>query len=574
MLDRHQIDSLEPHVHRLALSDNRLLEVTVTPETLGPSIQIVYTDPLYSVVTSDTELPFSVSAEEPVLRFPSIPVEPEIDAAPGRLTILLAQLRKLVPTMDPLLTGAVVLGMAAVLCFVLWTRSGPHISAHDLLLRAQRQETGIAQSEPSGVIYQKVRIKAPARTTERTLYRDIQRQRHAKSQALDASDAKLKAELAVAGVDWDDPISPAGYREWRSHEFIQDDSVKSAGDNLLILTTNVNDGEVISESLTVRKSDFHAVGKTIELRGYGTVEIAELNYAVLPWSAVNPDWFGPAVLTNPGVSSDTHPALIPRLPVSLTYGELDGAELSARLELNRLHADTGEQIEIIRDPSGIVVKGIVETEQRRHELDGQLDMLPHVTASISSIEGLKVKPSQADELSSIKVIEMQTLATPLETYYLAHGRSIAPVGDLAQQLFNTSFAINLESRAIDDLQHRFSHDEDVSMVASAALADLLFTHKHKLLAALEDEERLLVDTRIEAPRSKEPALTNGTDLALAALAERNLALIKELALGKGGSSRSADTIASELAASLNELNLRIRKVQVVSRNSTKLDKRK
>jgi hypothetical protein len=87
MLDRQQIDSLEPQVHRLVLSDDRLLEVTVTPETLGPSIQIVYTDPLYSVVTSDTgeELLSSVSAEEPVLSFPPVPTESEINATPDGL---------------------------------------------------------------------------------------------------------------------------------------------------------------------------------------------------------------------------------------------------------------------------------------------------------------------------------------------------------------------------------------------------------------------------------------------------------------------------------------------------------
>jgi hypothetical protein len=140
---------------------------------------------------------------------------------------------------------------------------------------------------------------------------------------------------------------------------------------------------------------------------------------------------------------------------------------------------------------------------------------------------------------------MQTQTTPLETYYLAHGRKIAPLGDLSQRLFNSAFAINLESKAIDDLQHRFSHDNNFSMVASDMLTGLLFTHKHKLLAALGDEEQLLADTQIEAPRSIQVSSTHGTGSPLAALAERNLALTRELALGRGGSGRAAETIASE-----------------------------
>jgi hypothetical protein len=174
----------------------------------------------------------------------------------------------------------------------------------------------------------------------------------------------------------------------------------------------------------------------------------------------------------------------------------------------------------------------------------------------------------------VKVIEMQTQATPLETYYLARGRGVAPVGDLAQQLFNTAFAINLESRAIDDLQHRFAHDEGISTVASATLADLLFTHKHKLLIALKNEEQLLAEAQIEGPRSQHTSSAKGTNSDLSVLAERNLALTKELALSKGGSGRSAEMIASELATSMSELNKRAHEMQVAPQNVTKLDKRK
>jgi DNA-directed RNA polymerase specialized sigma24 family protein len=566
------------------LSDDRSLCVTLSFAGDLPTVHVVYRDPVFAQLAEaadQNDLPVSRAektnnadsddasdSSQPgsILKFP---------ARDGLFSSLYAKpSRTWFPRMSPLLATGLALAFASIICIVLWTRSGPGVSAHDLLLHAQKQEATVALNHPTGVIVQRVRIKTPVRTTERTLYRDIQRQRHARNRALDGSDAKLKAKLAGAGVDWDDPLSPVAYRDWRNRELLQNDSVQSVGDNLLTLTTKVNDGEVISESLTVRASDFHPVGKTVRLRDYGTVEIAEVNYSVLPWDAVNPNWFEPAGITNPGASSDMPPALLPRLPVSLTDGELDEAELSARLALNQLHADTGEQIQIVRDPSGIVVKGIVETEQRRHQLDDQLDMLSHVTASISSIEELKARPAQAGELSSVKVIEMQTQATPLETYYLAQGRGVAPVGDLAQQLFNTAFAINLESRATDDLQHRFAYDEGISTVASATVADLLFTHKHKLLAALEDEERLLADAQIKARRSKEAASTNGTDLTLAALAERNLALTKELALSKGESGRSAETIASQLAASMNELSFRAHAVQVMPQNSTNLGKRK
>ncbi len=557
-------------------SDDRSLFLTLRFDAEGPIVHVIYRDPVMADEAEENAAGDRVaeSASVAIRTVETAGKQSRCFRAAQWLRSFGSKIKDSLPEMNPTLATALVLAAASLVCFVVWTRSGPHVSPHDLLVHAQKQEASIAQSEPSGVIVERVRIETPVRTTERTLYRDIQRRRHARDRALDASDAKLKAKLDGAGVDWDDPLSPVAYRDWRNRELIRSDSVQSAGDNLLTLTTNVNDGEVISESLTVRASDFHAVGKTVRLRDYGTVEIAEVNYSVLPWDAVNPNWFEPAAITNPGVSSDTRPALIPGLPASLTEGELDESELSARLMLNQLHADTGEQIEISRNPSGIVVKGIVETEQRRRELDDRLYMLPHVTAFISSIEKLKAKPSQADDLSSMNVIEMQTQATPLETYYLAHGRGVAPVGDLAQRLFNTAFAINLESRAIDDLQRRFSHDGDISTVASDTLADLLFTYKHKLIAALEAEEQLLAEAQIGNPRSIQSASTSDTDLALAALSERNLALAKELALSQGGNGRSAETIASELAAAMSELSLRAHAIHVDSQNSTKLDIRK
>ncbi len=258
----------------------------------------------------------------------------------------------------------------------------------------------------------------------------------------------------------------------------------------------------------------------------------------------------------------------------LSESQLDEAELSVRLALTRLHADTGEQIELARGPRGIEVRGIAETKERKHELEAQLHMLPHVSVSISSIEELKAKPSQPEKLSSAKVVEMQTQLTPLETYYLAHGRNIASLGRLAPQLLNSADVIGFECRMIDDLQRRFARDGHMSAIASATLTDLLFTHKHKLLAALEDEEKLLADAEIGTPRAKQVTSTNATDLALTALAEQNLALARELALGKGGSGRPAEAITLELTALIDELNPRAHAMQVVPQNSTNLAKRK
>ncbi len=62
-----------------------------------------------------------------------------------------------------------------------------------------------------------------------------------------------------------------------------------------------------------------------------------------------------------------------------TAAALDSAELSARVVLNRLHADEGEQISISRTNRGVNVKGVVDTDERKREIATRLSAVPYVT---------------------------------------------------------------------------------------------------------------------------------------------------------------------------------------------------
>jgi len=480
----------------------------------------------------------------------------------------------LVP-MNPILVTGLMLAVASITCVFLWIQqSRTNITSNTLLVRAGAWELGAARNRAPAVIRQTVKINTGKRSLKRTIYRDAEAKRKPRQTQLAADDNLLRLKLAQANVVWDVPLSAASYQDWHDAQRVREDQIQRAAGDLLVLTTTTPNGAVAAQSLTVRGTDFHPISRTVSFRDSATVEIAELDYSVLPWTPEVSCLFEPDEGMRLASATSPRPSLVPLPPLPLTEEQLNEVELSTRLTLNRLHADSGEQVEVARGPLGIEVRGITDTEKRKHELEVELFMLPHVTASLSSIERLKAKPSEAGELSSVKVVEMQTQTTPLETYCLAHGCSVAPVGDLAQRLFNTAFSIHLESKAIDDLQHRFVHDEGISTVASATLTDLLFTHKHKLLAALEDEERLLDDARIEAPRSREGSSRNSTDVALSALAAQNLALTKELALSKGGGGRTAETIVAELATSMSQLSSQAHAIQVAPQDSTKPDKRK
>ena len=477
--------------------------------------------------------------------------------------------------MNPILATGLILAVASIACVFVWVQQlRPGISSNALLVRAEGWDTVPFHSSAPGVIRQTVEITTQKRTLKHMIYRDAQGKRMTRKQQLGDDEGQLRLKLATADVVWDAPLSATSYQDWHDAQRVREDRIRRAAGDLLVLTTTTPEGAVAAQSLTVRDTDFHPVRRTVSFRNSETVEIAELDYSVLPWTPAVSGLFQPEAGIRAFDSTGLQPVAVPLPPLPLREEQLNDAELSARLILDRLHADTGEQVEVLRGPHGIEVHGITDTEERKHELQAQLDILPHVTASILSIEGLKEKPARADELTSAKAIEMQTQTTPLEAYYLAHGRNPASLSRLSLRLLNGADAIDLESKAIDDLQQRFSHGEEISMVASATLSDLLFTHKHKLLAALEDEERLVAEAQIGTPHARQAGSTNGTNLDLTVLAERNLVLTRELVLGKCSSGRSVEAIAAELVASISELNVRAHAIQVVPQNSTKLDKRK
>jgi len=567
-------------------SDDRSLVLTLKFAAEGPIIHVLYRDPVVADAAverssarsaADDALAEEINSSVGLLPKPIV-IRPQdgIRRWAERVIIKLKGSSRgfVFQGLSPLAPVSALVVISVAVCLWVWPRHSAPMTATALLQHAEASQAAPFSAAKTQIVYEKVRIRTAKSSFERRIYRDTSGRREQKTLPVDPQTTALETKLAGAGVSWNEPLSAASYQDWHDHIQVTADAVRETGQNLLTLTTTVSGANVTQESLTIRESDFHPVARSISFRDTGEVEIAEVDYQVLPWNAEGEAWFDPATqpLSDIGPAA---PSLRLHVPDVLSDLQLDEAELSARLALNQLHADTGEQVEIMRFPSGIVVKGMVETEQRRRDLDDRLHTLPHVMATLSSLERMKRDQAQgADDITGFKVASMQSQATSLEAYYLAHGRSIASLSKLSQQLLNSAFAIDVESRAIDDLQHRFARRDGISVVASATLSDLLFTHKHKLLAALAEEEHLLDEAQIETALSKTNTPSNDSDLAPAALAARNLALTRELTLSNGGRGQSAELIASELVESIHELYRHAHAAQIVPRNFTSLDKRK
>ncbi len=186
-----------------------------------------------------------------------------------------------------------------------------------------------------------------------------------------------------------------------------------AGGQMLMLTTTAPEGPVAEQSLTVRASDFHPVSRRIAFRDSATIEIAEVEFKILPWSAVDASVFEPLPTVDMAGTASSARILPFRMLTTISAGQLDEAELSVRLVLNQLHADMGEQIQINRGPQGIEVTGLVDNDERKRQLQMPLRAVPHVTASIQSLADLKDSPAVSNGMVAVTTASMAPLPSPL-----------------------------------------------------------------------------------------------------------------------------------------------------------------
>ncbi len=164
--------------------------------------------------------------------------------------------------------------------------------------------------------------------------------------------------------------------------------------------------------------------------------------------------------------------------------------------------------------------------------------------------------------------------SPLEAYFLQHGRHTDALSALSQRLYSNALTIGSESKTIEDLQHRLSTTSALSPTAAATLADLVFSHKQRLRGALSLEADLLAETTVPQPASPRSSTVGPAPMSLTDAAGRNLKLCKELAFGEGSQQRPADSIVAEIVAAMDGVRTSVRQSQTDSGISAQADNKK
>jgi hypothetical protein len=451
-----------------------------------------------------------------------------------------------ISNMNPVYASTFVIMAAAVLLFFIWQRNAAPVSPSVFLEKAVQADAKQSNSTIPGVLYQKVEIKTKSKTFERALYRDVSHKRKPRPVSLEPDEAKVSKELETAGVDWQQPLSAEAYRKWHNEQPAVEDEVRRSGNELLTLTTSLPSGPIAAESLTVRAQDFRPVGRTVSMRDDEQIEIAEVHYDVLGWDAVNDALFEP-LSSSIATSSAAAPSIAAALSHLPTSEQLDLAELQARLVLNRLHADSTEQLEFLRSQTSVEVKGVVESNERKHELVTQLRTVPHVLPAIFSIDDLRTHSETDSTASSVRAYSTVAQPSPLEQFLRLQGKGTDTLNTTSQQLLDAALSVKQESTAIAELYQKFGGNTQLDEVGRSTLQQLLDAHASHLRQAADVEDNILIETVMTRPAALEAwSALDGTRDKLGTAAASNMALCKELISGKDGSQRDATLIASDL----------------------------
>lgn len=411
--------------------------------------------------------------------------------------------------------------VAAIACLliiaslaVIFRRAERTVSAQELLQRTAQAETLSLRRVGDPVVYRKLQVKRVG-TSDAVVWeswsdaeRKQFRQRVADKQGLrflragetaaPALLAELEKVLGANHFDAQRPLSAAAFAEWRQAIQPKTELVSQQEDKLT-LTTIVEPRQapntIREASLTVRESDWHAVSLVLYVQGERETrayEILETAYEVLPLQALTVfSDLPPALLASPATAKPfvSRPIATPVAAAALkplpAEAELKDAEVAALYTLHQLKADLGEQIEVVREAGRqITVRGLVETEARKQQLNEALRAVPLVIPNLQTIEeaarqlaaktpagGAETNTFAAPEIpaSAANAASVNPFQQALEKYFIERGNerrnAALKAAQLSDAVVSETAAALSEAWALRRLAERFNPEQEDEFTA-------------------------------------------------------------------------------------------------------------
>jgi hypothetical protein len=294
-----------------------------------------------------------------------------------------------------------------VLAAWLYLGSSPVMSASEILRRAGRAQESRLLQVTGPVTYQKLALHRRSHEGQETnatveLWREAGGS-HLRHSGADGLWQEIDSILQSNRLDAGAPLSPGSYAAWCAtgkprvtKVFLSEHEEAYSVEMQRELSAGAD--HVVRAALLVRASDWHPVQAILQVRmrgGLSEYRLSELAFDVRPLSSLGVSFFGETRSTLADRSSPRSPRLKPAALPGLERSapqDPESLEMEARYALHRAHACLGEAVEIVRESSGdVVVRGLVQTSQRREELVSALLATPEVKIHIDTAEALTEK---------------------------------------------------------------------------------------------------------------------------------------------------------------------------------------
>jgi hypothetical protein len=312
-------------------------------------------------------------------------------------------------------------------------------------------------------------------------------------------------------LDWQDPLSPTCFANWRAGLESSTDSVTEKAEAITLETNAagmVPEGGIVNATLTVRGTDFHPIATRFVVATSGVsefrdVEISETAFQVLPLESLSPAFFAP---TSPETLPEVKAAAIARsersTPPATATPELEVEILNL---LNEAGADLGEQVDVTRTTDGAIsVQGMVETTERKHQILDALKPVeknPAVRVQILTINEALEEHAVESATNGRIIFERADPAittipvdAKLRTYFskvgaLTRQQLDTKINRFANQILDRSFFIVQHAWAIKRLSERFTPEQLQKLEPPAHDKWLTMVRNHS--RALKDEVALM-----------------------------------------------------------------------------------
>jgi len=509
--------------------------------------------------------------------------------------------------------------VTAGLTFWLFSSDRLHsVSAEELLQRATRSEAAQINQVAEPVVYRRIQVKRTG-ANESVMWeswkqagRNQFRQRVAdgqgwrflrtNEQATPPLIAEIETIFQANHLDSQRPLSAEAFAEWRKtirrkSEITQEMALpgSSANDGLKLTTIAQEPyavNAIIEASLIVRRLDWHTVAQRLKVQGENEVreyELSETAHEVLPLHALTvfAD-LAPTPSPAPAIIAAASPAASPSISAKASpspapppsEAEVKEAEVAAMYALHQAQADLGEQIEVVREAGrGVIVRGLVETPERKQQLTEALRDLPLVAAHIQAVEEATRQAAASQPAGAVMHNEPVISAASgsqasnafeqrLSRYFAerepaprsSDQRSVSlKVAQLSNEVVAESSAARSEAWALRSLLERFSSENELTPAARQRVEGMTANH----LARLKAQSRRL-RARLEpvllsmtkAPRLSAPP-PESTKQAQALRVFRAVEQARQITLrlfAGAGSAATPEEAARELLVALDRLD--------------------